>query len=386
VRTTERSLANGWLSAEVEPLGTLRLVGEGVGVHGAGRLVDGGDQGDTYNYAPPDEDRLVNKPESVGVRTIAAGPLVGELAIERRYAWPLGLADDGRRRGAATAPVLVTTRVELRAGESFARIRVEFGNPSSDHRLRFHVPLPEPADRSAAEGQFAVVERGLQAEGGYGEHPVPTFPARGWVDAGGVAVLLDHVTEYELVDDGRGARELALTLLRSTGLISRNVNRWREDPAGPEVAVPGAQLSGWRSSRFALYPHQGSWLEADVLGAAERYHHPFVTVAGHAAGAADAEAKGLFIDGRGIVLSSLRRRGGWLELRLVAEHPEPTEAIVRGAFDASREADLFGRAGAELRLEAEGILRLPFGPWEIRTVHLRPAAGAGEPPTSRHRR
>ena len=30
--------------------------------------------------------------------------------------------------------------------------------------------------------------------------PLPTFPAYGFVDAGGIAALLEHPIEYELVD------------------------------------------------------------------------------------------------------------------------------------------------------------------------------------------
>src|SRR5262249_46385117 len=158
-------------------------------------------------------------------------------------------------------------RLELRTGEPFLRVSLAFTNPARDHRVRYHVPLAEPADHSSAEGQFAVVDRGLTAEAGHGEVPTPTFPARGFVHAAGVTVLLQHVTEYELV----GGRELALTVLRSTGLISRNDNPSREDPAGPEVTVPGAQLVGpWQLS-FAILPHAGSWEDAGVLAAAEAF-------------------------------------------------------------------------------------------------------------------
>jgi alpha-mannosidase len=92
---------------------------------------------------------------------------------------------------------------------------------------------------------------------------------------------------------------------------------------------------------------------------------------------------GLSIEGHGVVLTALRRRGEWLELRVVAETPTPTEAVIRGPFDAARDADLLGRPAAALRTEP-GLLRLGLGAWEIRTVHLRPtaataAAGASEP-------
>jgi len=70
-----------------------------------------------------------------------------------------------------------------------------------------------------------------------------------------VAVLLDAVAEYEVVDDGR---ELAITLLRATGLISRDANPWRADPAGPMLPTPSAQRIGRVEASFALLPHLGA--------------------------------------------------------------------------------------------------------------------------------
>jgi alpha-mannosidase len=94
------------------------------------------------------------------------------------------------------------------------------------------------------------------------------------------------------------------------------------------------------------------------------------------------EATGLSVEGEGVVLSSLRRRGDWLELRLVCEQPGPSTAVVAGGVVAARAADLLGRPGPELPVTG-GSLRLDLGAWEIRTVQLRlglvspPASGAG---------
>jgi mannosylglycerate hydrolase len=186
------------------------------------------------------------------------------------------------------------------------------------------------------------------------------------------------VTEYELVD----GRELALTVLRSTGLISRNANPFREDPAGPEVPVPGAQLLGPWQFGFALLPYAGSWDRAGVLAASEAYHHPFVTAAGTSTGergdGSPTPGFGLRLIGEGVVLSALRRREEWLELRLVAENPTTTTAHITapGPFAEAREVDLLGRIGAELPVASDGSITLSLGPWEIRTIRVRPLPSA----------
>ena len=360
----EDSLDNGLAAVRVAEDGTLMVQGGGLSLTEVARLVDGGDFGDSYNYAPPVNDTLVEAPESVTTHVREAGPVRGRVDVVRTYRWPLAVLRDGSARAPEGALVPVTTTVELRAGEPFVRLRIVFENPCADHRLRVHIPLGRPASASFAEGQFAVVERGLGAEGGHGEIPLPTFPARGFVDSGGVAVLLDHASEYELVD----GRELALTVLRSVGLISRNLNPYREGPAGPEVPIPAAQLRGPWSMAFAVYPHGRSWAEAGVLTQLEAYGHPFVAAPGTARRDAPPESP-LAVEGDGVVLSALRRRGEWLELRLVCESPGPRSVVVSGAFREAREADLLGRPGASLSLDG-ARLRLELGAWEVRTVQL----------------
>ena len=304
-----------------------------VSVDGLGRIVEGRDVGDTYNYAPPGDDVLVDEPERVSTEIVEAGPVLGKLEIARTYRWQ-------------GTPVDVLTSVELRAGEPFYRLRFSWDNRLSDHRVRFHLPLPERAEHSLAEGQFAFVQRGLVAEGGYGEVPLPTFPARGLVAAGGIAVLLDHVMEYEVVDEGR---ELALTLLRSVGLISRNVHPYRENPAGPELPVPDAQLHGPWSVGFAVLPGPEEG-DTDTLGAMEHYQHDFLIAGGRSEDSRLREQAALELEGHGVVLSALQRKGSGLEARIVNESPRRRTAMLAGQ-------------AVELR------------PWEIRSV----PAGAPEP-------
>ena len=311
---------------------------------------------------------------------MAGGPVRGELAVRRTYRWPVALDPAGYARSPELAAVGTVLHVEVRAGEPFVRLRVVVDNPCRDHRVRLHVPLAVPAARSSAEGQFAVVERGTTAEGGHGEVPLPTFPASGFVDAGGVAVLLGQVTEYELLSD---PPELALTLLRSVGQISRDVHRYREEPAGPQTPTPGAQCLGVQVAELAVHPHPGPWHEDGVLTLMECFRHDLLAAPGTGppGRVLGLEGDGLSVAGEGVVLSSLRRRGDWLELRLACQHPAPATATIGGGLVAARSADLLGRPGPDLPV-ADGGLRVDLRPWEIRTLQLRlgaDPAGAGVP-------
>jgi mannosylglycerate hydrolase len=314
VRVTGGRLDNGLASFDVAE------------IEQRARIVRGLDVGDSYNYAPPADDRLVDTPTAVHVETLAEGPLRAALSVRRTYAW------------APDHDVVVETVVELRAGEPIVRVRISFDNREDDQRVRVHVPLPHAPGRSFAEGQYAVVERGLTAEGGYGEVPLPTFPASSFVAAGGTAVLLEHVSEYELLDC-----ELALTVLRSTGFISRNTHPYREDPAGPELAIPDAQMRGPHSFSFALYRYEGDSPGPDVLEQAERYRLPFVALAG--TGELGELDSGRGLDVEGATLTALRLVDRALEARIVNETSEAVTASVGGV-------------AAEL------------GPWEIRAVRV----------------
>ena len=383
VRVDGRSMRNGLLTVEVAEHGTFSLTAaDGTRTEGVGRIEEGGDVGDSYNYGPPPADRIIDVSEAVSVTTELEGPVRGRIRVSRAYRWPASAQPDGSARSDAVEPTDVVTEVELRAGEPFVRLAVSFDNRSEDHRVRFVVPLPRRSAVSHAEGQFAVVERGMTGEGGYHEEPLATYPAHGWVDAGGIALLLDHLSEYELTDDGRA---LALTVLRSIGLISRNDNPYRQDPAGPEIAIPNAQMRGrWRMT-FAIAPHAGDWADGGVPAAAERYRHELVGA--HGSAPADvtwppdgAGAEAFALESDAVELSALRRRDGWVEARVVNLTSESRTAVLRGGIVDARDASLRGQPGAAIEV-TEGAVRLDLGPAEVRTVQVRrreTAAGRAE--------
>ncbi|MDQ1391304.1 MAG: 2-O-(6-phospho-alpha-D-mannosyl)-D-glycerate hydrolase [Acidimicrobiaceae bacterium] len=318
---------------------------------GLDRLADDGEAGDTYNYAPPVIDTVVDRPESVTIDVIEAGPVRGVLRVTRRYTLPERLAGDaGSRVGAQRIDVV--TDVELRAGEDVVRVSASFDNRCRDHRLRAWFPLPAPVAGSRAECAFAVVARGLDAEGGPHELGLPTFPSRRFVSAGAVTVLHEGLLEYELMEDGRA---LALTLLRANGMLSRPVLATRDNSAGPSLPLEGPQMEGPLTVRYAV--HYG---DRDPYELADQVWVPLEVVTG--AGQVAGPARGSALDLRGAEVSALLRVGGRLEVRVFNPCDEEATVVVPG-----RGGWLVDLRGAQLeRFEESFTLR----PWGIATARL----------------
>jgi alpha-mannosidase len=351
------ALANGLVSVEVDRTnGTFSLNG----ATGYGRVVEGGDLGDSYNYSPPLKDTFVEAPTSVAARVVEPGPVRARVEIVSTYSWP-DHVEGGSQARVGEHAVDVTTLLELRADEPAVRVTTSFVNPCRDHRVRVHLPLPEPATTSQAECAFTTVERGLTAEGRSDEFGLPTAPSRRFVSAGGLTVVHDGVCEYELIDlapspSGDVAATMALTVVRSTGMLSRLGMTYRPFPAGPLTPVDGLQMAGKRVElkyALALDVIDPYTLADDVL-------LPLEVVNSLGGGTRPATGSELTIGGAEV--SALRRDGGVLEVRVFNPRPEATTVTIEGhagwlvdlrgypesPFEGSFELRAFGIATARL--------------------------------------
>jgi mannosylglycerate hydrolase len=308
------ALDNGIVRVEVSATdGTFTLNG----LAGLDRLVDDGDDGDTYNYSPPTADVVVDSPTEVRVDVVEAGPVRGRVRVVRRYEWPAHIVE-GARQG--TCAVEAITHLELHAGEDVVRVETTLDNRCRDHRLRAWFPLPAATTASHAECAFAVVERGLTAEGGPHEFGLPTFPSRRFVSAGGLTLVHEGLLEYEVVDEGRS---LALTLLRCTGKISGTDMAYRPWPAGPPFPAEGAQLQGRRTVRYAV--HVG---DRDPYGVVDDAFLPLEVVV--APGGGSRPTSGAALQVHGAEVSAVVRRGGALEVRVFNPRAEETTVAIDG--------------------------------------------------------
>ncbi len=384
-----RVIENGLVRVEVDAVdGTLTIEADGVRITGANRYVDGGDGGDTYNYSPPGDDLIVDTPESVTVEVADNGGVWAQLVVTSRFRWPARAVGDERsctERSSDLVDVDIRTTLELRAGERFLRVRVDFDNRARDHRLRAHYPLPTRVTGSDAECAFAVVHRDLTAEGGPHERGLPTFVSRRFVDCAsndgesdgradrdtqpvGLALLHDGLLEYEVLDDGA---ELALTLLRATGYLSRSEPAYRPNPAGPLHTLEGPQLQRPLTLEYAVLPHRGDWESARVSDAADDFLVPLEAVRVQGPSGSFAHTGGtLTIDGAHVSAITRDANTDALTLRLVNLSPSAQIASVADTTGDAASGEVIDLVGERLHAFTGSV---ELRPWEIVTLRLASA-------------
>jgi alpha-mannosidase/mannosylglycerate hydrolase len=111
-------------------------------------------------------------------------------------------------------------------------------------------PTSSPSGKCLAATTFDVAERerGRADDSGW-IHPAPdTFVVQGWIAKDGLVVAAPGLNEAEITADG----DIAITLLRATGWLSRPDLETRPGDAGPSLPTPGAQCRGPLEARISL--------------------------------------------------------------------------------------------------------------------------------------
>jgi alpha-mannosidase len=259
-------LENEFFRVEARKDGTLLVLDKSSGIRyqGLNRFLDGADCGDEYNYAPPANDRIV--PARLKKVTTTHGVTRQTLALELEITLPVSLAGDRRSRSRESCQMPILTKVTLPMGVARIDIHTRVTNAARDHRLRVHFPTPFQVDHAWQDGHFEVVQRGIgvpASDDSWVEQPRSEVPQRGFSDVSdgkhGLMIANRGLPEVEIRDLGPDGREIALTLLRCVGWLSRDDFSTRKGHAGPAMETPGAQLPGSWEFDYAIIPHAGTW-------------------------------------------------------------------------------------------------------------------------------
>jgi mannosylglycerate hydrolase len=235
---------------------------------GLNRFVDGGDAGDEYNYSPPIKDTVYTS-KVVSLKAFRHR-LVPSLEIKYALKVPAQLSSDRDSRSKRTVNIPVLSRISLVPGVARIDVHTEINNLAKDHRLRVHFLAPITVQAADYDGHFEVVRRpiGVLEKGeNWVEDPRPEVPQRAFTDVSngkiGLMIANRGLPEVEVIKADEGAHtEIALTLMRCVGWLSRDDTSVRQGHAGPALETPGGQVPGKWTYDYAIIPHHGNWREA----------------------------------------------------------------------------------------------------------------------------
>lgn len=228
------------------------------------KFVDGADCGDVYNYCPPEHDAvLTSRIDSIGIEKLLTNQ---KLIIEYDLDIPTELSDDRKSRINKKIRHHITSIISLVPGVPRIDIHSEIENYSRDHRMRVHFLAPIKTDTSYHDGHFEIVQRKIgipEYDDTWEEPPRPEVPQRNFSSIAGenlsLTVANRGLPEVEIIDAGKST-EIAITLLRCVGWLSRDDLTTRNGHAGPmDVATPDAQMIGKYSFDYSIIPGDVDW-------------------------------------------------------------------------------------------------------------------------------
>jgi alpha-mannosidase len=339
-------------------------------------FIDVGDRGDEYNFNPVQNDSAV-KPVFKEMERMSDANTASLLL---RFAFPLPLSLDASRKTRSTQQVLcqLSSRITLSRGVARIDIHSEFDNLAKDHRLSVHFPTNLQVQTARTDAHFDVVERSLDLpafDQTWVELPRPEVPQRLFTDvsteSAGMMIANQGLPEVAVLRRPDGTAEIALTLLRCVGWLSRDDLSVRKGHAGPGMPTPDAQENASYTFDYAIIPHAGDWRSAAVQ--AHTFQTPLRAQAGFpAVGNIPSNESMVQVNSPDLLITAIKAAeyvDGWIVrgVNLAAQPIQLTLKPFRKFENASR-VYLDESHKGTLTLSPEGEVGLEVNPYEIVTV------------------
>ena len=340
---------------DVLPNGMLKIVDKSTGTVMRGlAFEDQGDRGDEYNFCDVDGDTInTTKDNSATLSIVNDGPVFTELQIDTQLTIPEGLEGpegtvrEVETRSAKMVTVPISTRVKMFKDKNIDRIEFSstIDNTARDHRLRVLFDAPHAVDTVRAKEPFGMTTRSavpiLGGPDWMEPHPIATSHNQGIVAAGELALFNRGLPEYEAIADDTGTiNQIALTLIRSVGYLSRGNLSTRPGWAGPGSSTPEAQMIGKNTYEYAIN-FNGRQNAGDIIAQSYDYTHQ----AEH--GFANANINNLFnVEmSSNVEMSTLRPTADGQAVIVRFENPddEPASIKLGGVFTSAVKSDAYGK-------------------------------------------
>ena len=323
-------LENDYLKIKINANGTFELLDKKnkKEFKSLGYFYDEGEAGHAWVNIPtkPFITSLKSNPK---LKLIQNGELSATVKISHKIKLPLNLTE---RKKKSPRLIVIDADLFITLNKNSKRVdlKVEVDNKVESHRLRIMFPTNLNAKFHYGEGQFDVVKRFSERPDtkDWIEQPMYDFPLHHFADVSdgknGLAVLVDGLKEYELLNDKK--KTLAVTMLRGFEYIIA--------PSSKQdyTHLKGSQCLGKSSYRLAIYPHKGDWQDGDVYKEALNFNnHLSLVQTGKANGELPSELSFMNVTPDELVFSALKKSedGNGFVLRVY----NPTEKDVDGEVE-----------------------------------------------------
>ncbi|HXY29655.1 MAG TPA: glycoside hydrolase family 38 C-terminal domain-containing protein [Gemmatimonadaceae bacterium] len=373
-RASPRWIENAALRVDVGGDGRVRLTERGgAKIPSLLYFEDVGDAGDLYTHSPIEP--VIRAAKAQGVRVEHGGPLRAELALRYAIDVPAATERAGRSSNEVSLPLVVLLAVD--AGSPLLRVRVRGTNRANDHRLRVVFATGCAGASVFADAAFGVVERlTIEEPPASVERVPPTAPLARYVSlftAGrGVTLFSDGLAEYEVMPNG----DLAVTLLRAVGELSREDLPERPGHAGWPASTPDAQSHGPFRADLALLLH-GPRTEEEAVRIDRLAEDVLAPLTGEtllwAIDTPHSEA-GVTLEGDGLRCAAVKESedGAWMVLRAVnlTGHAVRGRWVIGPEVTEARVSALDEREGEALEVR-RGAIAFEAPPFGVVTVLVR---------------
>lgn len=223
-------------------------------------LEDSGDEGDSYDYSEPKDDRVIIERDLQNARFNK-----NNLGSQGEFSYLMKIPFDLKERSQGTCGTeqIVKLSIELNEGDKGIHASISTKNQAIEHRLRFVVNTDIKATKSKADQQFGLIERPVYLsevekwkEEAWDEKPRTIEPMQSLVSISGkegnLAIITESVREYQVVGDD--FNKVAMTLYRSTPFLGKdNLNDRPGRESGTKARTPEAELLGIElNSRYTI--------------------------------------------------------------------------------------------------------------------------------------
>ncbi len=267
---------NAYLAFRIAADGSLTVVDRASGMvyTGLHRFYDVDDAGDEYSYCPcPNSQTFSTAGHPARIELELESPLMARFRVTQTLRLPAALSDDRQHRSDVLVDLPIVSTLTIYRDQPGLYIRTRITNTARDHKLTVVFPTPLRPAQVHVDAAFQVSARdiALPPSEGWLEDPTPLMHQRAFTDLSenghGLAVLNRGLPSVEVERTAEGT-QIALTLLRAVGWLSRDDLSTRRVAAGPLLPTPGAQCPGNHVFEYAIMPHSDDWSAVIRLAAA----------------------------------------------------------------------------------------------------------------------